>query len=244
MGRLITGIALGVVGTLLLAVAVWLAVAYSGAYNVAASDPHADAVRWTLDTTMHRSVSSRAEPGAVPDSFPDETVARGAGHYAAFCAHCHGGPGAEPALWSRGMRPEPPHLAEAATEWSAAEIHWIVENGIKMSGMPAFGPHQPPETILALTAFVSALPGLSAEDYAALTGGQGHGHGGEGHGGEGQGGADHGGDGGGATGGGEADGGEAGAGQTGGGEAGGATEGGGDETGSDDATGDTPGAGE
>ena len=55
---------LGVLATLLAAVAVWLAVVYTGAYNVAASDPHLDAARWTLDTTMQRSVSRRA--GDVP----------------------------------------------------------------------------------------------------------------------------------------------------------------------------------
>lgn len=47
------GIAGGIVGTLLVGFAVWLTVAYTGVYNVAASDMHFDAVRWTFDTTMH-----------------------------------------------------------------------------------------------------------------------------------------------------------------------------------------------
>lgn len=162
------GLALGIIGTLLLAVAVWLTVAYTGAYNVAASDEHADAVRWTLDTTMHRSVANRAGDIGLPEQPSEEIIAQGAGHYAESCGYCHGSPGAEPAEWSRGMRPEPPHLTEAATEWTPEEIHWIVSNGIKMSGMPAFGSHHSPEEILALTAFVSALPGLTADDYAAL----------------------------------------------------------------------------
>lgn len=164
------GLALGIVGTLLVAIAIWLTVAYTGAYNVAASDQHADAVRWTLDTTMHRSVERRSGDVALPETFTDELVAEGAGHYAESCVYCHGAPGQEPADWSRGMRPEPPHLTEAAAEWSAKEIYWIVENGIKMSGMPAFGAHHGPEGIAALTAFVSQLPGLSPDDYRALTG--------------------------------------------------------------------------
>jgi mono/diheme cytochrome c family protein len=164
------GVALGIIGTILVAMAVWLVVAYTGAYNVAASDQHADAVRWTLDTTMHRSVASRAGGAGLPDSFSQDLIAQGAQHYANSCAHCHGTPGGEPAEWSRGMRPEPPHLTEAATEWTPEEIHWIITNGIKMTGMPAFGPHHAPEQISALTAFVTTLPGLSADDYAALTG--------------------------------------------------------------------------
>ena len=48
----------------------------------------------------------------------------------------------------------------------AEEIHWIITNGIKMSGMPAFGQHHGPEQIVALAAFVDALPGLTPEGYA------------------------------------------------------------------------------
>lgn len=39
---------------------------YAGAYNVAAREPHGDIVRWAFDTTMHRSVSGRAEAVAEP----------------------------------------------------------------------------------------------------------------------------------------------------------------------------------
>lgn len=168
------GIFGGIIITLLVGFAVWLGVAYSGAYNVAASDKHADAVRWTLETTMHRSVASRADDVELPE-ISDQLVAEGAGHYSESCAQCHGAPGKEPAGWSRGMRPEPPHLVEAATEWTTEEIYWIAENGIKMSGMPAFGSHHAPEEIAAIAAFVSELPGLSPEDYAALTDSGGHG---------------------------------------------------------------------
>ena len=70
------------------------------------------------------------------------------------------------------MRPEPPALTEAATEWSPEEVAWIVENGIKMSGMPAFGGRLSLEEIVAVAAFVRELPGLSARDYATMaTGG-------------------------------------------------------------------------
>ncbi|SDY95824.1 c-type cytochrome [Citreimonas salinaria] len=177
MGPKAIGAALGVVATLLVAIAVWLTVAYTGAYNVAATDTHADAVRWTLDTTMRRSVASRAEDILLPGTVPQDMLAEGAQHYAASCAHCHGGPGVEPSEWSRGMRPEPPHLVEAAAEWEPKEIYWIAENGIKMSGMPAFGRHHGPEELLTIAAFVSQLPGMSPEDYATITSGD-DGHGG------------------------------------------------------------------
>lgn len=171
------GIAVGVGATILFATAVWLIATYAGLYNVAASDAHADPVRWTLETTQHRSVAIRADDVELPERFSEEMVAEGSRHYSESCVHCHGAPGEEPAAWSRGLRPEPPRLTEHATHWSPQEIYWIAENGIKMTGMPAFGSHHGREELTAITAFVTQMPGLSADDYAAMTRGDGTAHG-------------------------------------------------------------------
>lgn len=180
------GIAAGIVLTILVAIAVGLIIVYTGAYNVAATDRHADLVRWTLDTTMQRSVSSRAQSLHMPETFPPELIAAGGSHYASMCAHCHAGPGIERADWASGMRPMPPHLTEAAAEWEPQDVFWIVQNGIKMSGMPAFGSDHSDEALLEIAAFVKQLPGMTPEEYQELTRGGAHGggHGGaHGHGG-------------------------------------------------------------
>jgi mono/diheme cytochrome c family protein len=68
----------------------------------------------------------------------------------------------------KGLLPEPPDLAEAAGAWSPEEIFWITKNGVRMTGMPAFGPtHTDPE-IWELVALVERLGALSPEDYRAL----------------------------------------------------------------------------
>ena len=174
---LIPGMVIGILGTILVAVAVWLVVVYTGAYNVAATDRHADIVRWTFETTMHHSVSSRAEEVAAPEVVSAELVAAGAETYASTCAHCHGAPGSDRAHWASNMRPMPPELVEAAAEWQPEEIFWIVKHGIKMSGMPAFQPEHSDEEIWGIAAFVNQLPGMTPEDYRAATGGGGHGAG-------------------------------------------------------------------
>ena len=191
---MIVGIAIGAAAAVLVATAVWLIVVYTGAYNVAASDRHADIVRWSFDTTMRRSVSGRAEDIEVPEPLPPELVAAGAQRYAAMCQHCHAGPGVERAGWADGMLPTPPHLTEAAADWEAREVFWIVQNGIKMTGMPAFGDDQGEQAILEIAAFVKQLPGMTPEQYRELTGG-GHGDGGQQSGGQGAGGQQSGGDG-------------------------------------------------
>lgn len=167
---LATGIILGIVGTLLVAIAAWLTVVYTGAYNVAATDEHADIVRWTFETTMHESVARRAQELEAPAEFDAEQVRAGAKTYASTCAHCHGAPGSERESWATRMRPEPPELVEAAAHWSPREVFRIAKHGIKMSGMPAFAPEHSDEELWGLVAFVEQLPGMTPEEYEALAG--------------------------------------------------------------------------
>lgn len=82
------------------------------------------------------------------------------------------------------MVPHPPALAHAAQEWSPEEVFWLVKHGVKMSGMPAFGPTHDDAAIWNMAAFVKAMPQMSAEQYAAMGSGQQEGgeqHGGGGH---------------------------------------------------------------
>lgn len=163
------GMAIGMVATLLAALAVWLLTVYTGAYNVAATDPHADVVRWTFDTTMPRSVADRAADLTPPENIRKQSLREGAKIYAVTCAHCHGAPGTEHERWARNMRPQPPELVNTAAHWETREVFWIVKNGIKMSGMPAYAPEHDDQTIWAIATFVKSLPGMTPEDYEAAT---------------------------------------------------------------------------
>jgi mono/diheme cytochrome c family protein len=94
-------------------------------------------------------------------------LAAGATAYKSMCQQCHAGPGAERAEWAEGMRPRPPHLTEAAAEWALGEVFWLVRHGVRMSGMPAFGPTHGDEEIWGIAAFVKELPAMTPERYAA-----------------------------------------------------------------------------
>ncbi|EAR49610.1 Class I triheme cytochrome c [Oceanicola granulosus HTCC2516] len=110
-----------------------------GLYNVSAQEGHWPGVRWVLHTTFRNSVELRAMPeDAVPDLSDPALAALGARHFASACAPCHAAPGADRTATMRAMLPVPPPIGQAVGEWSAAELHWIVYNGIKMSGMPAW----------------------------------------------------------------------------------------------------------
>ena len=160
---LITGMLAAAAGIGLLLLVIALFTVYTGSYNIAASEDHSPFVRWMFDTTMQNSVERQADTLEAP-SFTQQMVASGASDYKSMCEQCHGGPGVEPEAFSRGMLPQPPHLHEAAAEWEAREIFWLVKHGVKMTGMPAFGENHTDDELWDIAAFASKLPGMTEEE--------------------------------------------------------------------------------
>lgn len=139
-------------------------VIYSGWYNVAATDPHLEVTRWALHETMHNSVKRQAA-GIVTPTLTEEMAAQGMEHFQGNCVSCHGAPGVERGEAGQGLMPLPPNLAQVG-HWTAAQLFWITKNGIKMTGMPAWGPTHSDEEIWAIVAFLERLSSLSPEQYA------------------------------------------------------------------------------
>lgn len=151
------------------ALAAGLAFTYAGLADVAATSSHFAVTRWILSTSMERSVKRAARGVTAPEWLDDDARMRaGALEYDAMCAGCHGAPGVEPGVVGRGLNPEPPDLAKTGDTWSAAEVFWITEHGVRMTGMPAFGPTHSADALWELAAFVKRLPRLSAAEYHAL----------------------------------------------------------------------------
>ena len=160
---------------------------FLGLAPVAATTPHWGATQWVLHTAMERAVRREARRIAVPDDLDDPARVRaGASAYDAMCAGCHGAPGAPAGILAEGLLPPPPELAREAGAWSAAELFWITKHGVRMTGMPAFGPTHSDEELWDVVALLRRLPELSSAAWGDLTGetggddGHGHDHGGAG----------------------------------------------------------------
>lgn len=146
-----------VVGIIVLVAVLGGLVIVSGIYNVAAACPDIAPVRWVLRAASDRSVERHAAGLVTPRLDAPALARRGAGLYARRCTLCHGGPGARPAPFARGMNPAPPDLAESAGDLDAREIFWVAKNGIRMTGMPAFGPSTADNDLWAVTAHVMSF---------------------------------------------------------------------------------------
>lgn len=142
--------------------------AYSGLYDVSASNPHSGVVAWLLSTTSHASIERRADAVDVPN-LDDETLLRaGVNDYAAMCASCHGAPGQKPEAVGQGLNPPAPDLTESAGHMSSAELYWVTKHGIKMTGMPAWGATHDDNALWPVVAFMTTLPDLDADGYQDL----------------------------------------------------------------------------
>ena len=141
---------------------------YFGLFDVSATDPHSAPIHWIMEQARIRSIRVRAANIQVPDGLDDpQKVLAGVDHFSAHCAVCHGAPGVAKEALARGLYPAPPDLTDAAARYSPAELFWILKNGIKMTGMPAWSDHSD-DALWSAVAFIEKLPGMSADDYAKL----------------------------------------------------------------------------
>jgi mono/diheme cytochrome c family protein len=141
---------------------------HSGLYDISATDQHLAPTYYALQTTMRRSIERRAADIAVPPLGAPGQRERGLALYRAHCVQCHGAPGVAPEPFALGLTPLPTPLARSGKDRTAAELFWVVKNGIKMTGMPAWEFRLPDEDIWSVVAFMKQLPLLSPAAYKAL----------------------------------------------------------------------------
>lgn len=141
---------------------------FSGIYNVAASVQHFDVTNRIIKIVLRRSIQTHSGIDDLPALDDPGLVRLGANHYRIGCAPCHGSPVSAGSAVVERMYPAPPPLTHARQDWSSEDLHWIVANGLKFTGMPAWPGAGRSAEVWPLVAFLEALPGMSAPEYDAL----------------------------------------------------------------------------
>ncbi|HKC25231.1 MAG TPA: cytochrome c [Thermoanaerobaculia bacterium] len=163
--KFLSGLLIG----LLLAAAVPLALMATGSIDVAATAPPFPLEQKLAPWTLDRSVAKRAAALQNPVSKDPAALAAGLDHYRENCVVCHGAPGVEMGEAGKGLNPPPPLLdAPAVQSRTDGQMFWIVKNGIRMTGMPAWGPTHKDEEIWHIVAFMRHLPQITGAEKAKL----------------------------------------------------------------------------
>ena len=101
-----------------------------------------------------------------------ENLHEGLEHFADHCAICHGNSGAGDTAIGRGLYPKPPILREARTQsLSDGELFAIIQNGVRFTGMPAFGGasgEHGEQDSWRLVQFIRHLPKLTPQELAEM----------------------------------------------------------------------------
>ena len=140
-------------------------------------------------TVAQRGLSTRSEPSAIeellartmrrhatptdvrtmtnPVQPTREVLDEGLEHFADHCASCHANNGSGDTEIGRSLYPRAPDMRAAPTqELSDGELFSIIENGIRLTGMPAWGTGTPEgqRASWALVHFIRRLPTLTEDE--------------------------------------------------------------------------------
>ena len=124
-----------------------------------------------LETMMARNARRMAMPASAgklqnPATNTPENLRDARLHFADHCAICHANDGSGDTMMGHNLYPKPPDLRlEQTQKLVDGEIFWIIENGVRFTGMPAFGgAHGSEEDSWKLVRFIRHLPQLTAEE--------------------------------------------------------------------------------
>jgi mono/diheme cytochrome c family protein len=125
-------------------------------------------------SAIEEFAATTARRMAVPSSYRElrnpitpstENVRAGMEHFSDHCATCHANDGAGNTLFGRGLYPKPPDLRVAATQnKSDGELYYTIDNGVRLSGMPAFSDAHTPAQTWRLVLFIRHLPQITPEE--------------------------------------------------------------------------------
>src|SRR6185436_6986826 len=130
----------------------------------------------TVEAFLARRLRQLAVPAAAREAMnpvapSPEVLLEAMEHFADHCAFCHANDGSGNTAIGKGLYPKAPNMRQAATqELSDGELYYIIQNGIRFTGMPAFGTpdHSHDEDSWKLVRFIRRLPQISDEELTRM----------------------------------------------------------------------------
>ena len=119
------------------------------------------------NSAMDASMEKRAPRVSSPLPATDDNLIDGMKLYTMNCAGCHGGLDKKPAPQAQSFYPPPPQLVLHPPDDTDSHNYFVIRNGIRYTGMPAWDKVLADQDIWKVTIFLShmeKLPG-PAQDY-------------------------------------------------------------------------------
>jgi mono/diheme cytochrome c family protein len=157
-------------GAFIAALLVWFGYQSFATGFSAKAEPH------VLEIMLARKLRHLAIPleqrnKANPVAMTPEILADARAHFADHCATCHANDGSGQTAIGKNVYPKAPDLRLSDTQaMSDGEIFFVIHNGIRFTGMPAFGEGKPEEDLDSwkLAHFIRHLPNLTAAEIEEM----------------------------------------------------------------------------
>lgn len=165
-----------VVRAFLLLVGVLLVGGVVAAYAVASRGLSTRVAPSAVETSIARAMRRLATPTAArqranPVPPTPAVLEEALAHFADHCASCHGNDGSGSTEMGRSFYPPSPDMRATETQQlSDGELFSIIEHGIRMTGMPAWGTGTPEgeRSSWGLVHFIRRLPSLTADEVERM----------------------------------------------------------------------------
>ena len=131
-------------------------------------------------SSMEAMMARMMRRGSVPADLRDaknplaltpEVLGEARAHWADHCATCHGNDGKGQTSFGQGMYPKAPDMRHEGTQTlSDGELFSVIENGIRLTGMPGWGSGTAESAYgsWTLVHFIRHLPKLTPEEIAEM----------------------------------------------------------------------------
>jgi mono/diheme cytochrome c family protein len=154
--------------TLILLIVAALAIlfGYARLTGLSARDEPSEIEEVVADRVRLFAIPAAVKRTANPVAASAEAMADGLAHFADHCAVCHANDGSGDTMFGKGLYPRPPDLRADTQLLTDGELFYIIEHGIRFTGMPAFGNGTAggEESSWRLVHFLRRLPHLTDEE--------------------------------------------------------------------------------
>ena len=128
-----------------------------------------------LEARLARAARRIAVPRATrtmknPIPASPEVIAEGRAHFADHCASCHANDGSGKTEMGQGLFPKAPDMATVSQELTDGELFYVIEQGVRFTGMPAWSIGTPAgeEASWHLVHFIRHLPRITNSEVGEM----------------------------------------------------------------------------
>jgi len=164
---------LGIIVTLVVLLMGGSGAALLGFLPTRANAPPPDWERHLAMSALDNSVERHARHVNNPVPPTDENLIEGLKIYTMNCAGCHGGIDRKPAELGRSFYPPAPNFVLHPSDDEEWHIYYVVQNGVRYTGMPAWDRTLPETDMWKVTALLSRMEKLppAVQEYWKKNGG-------------------------------------------------------------------------